>query len=293
MISYQMRKMIKEVFLGVRFLVSLYFLLISFSASPNLKGAIALLTALYFSFGLLAYVKTEGTKLINKLVDVLFIPPLVLLTQDSRSLFVIVPLVVMHTNRNPLSAGLLLVCGILIAAYMLSKEPLWLFSTLIVLVASPISALIPDFTKVIRKERDSIKELRSSYRKLLGDFARWERDRKELDSMKFLMDAAISSQDVHHFLRKVKERFNVRKVHVIPKREVESYKPLLDRERGVLSVPVKLEEGNAVVIFETESPFQLNDELLVLSLERAGRMVSLFVAGFEDNSSLGRSISIG
>ncbi len=284
--------MVKEVFLGVRFLVSLYFVLISLSMDTPQKSTLIVVTALYFSFGLLSYLKYEKIRVINKLVDVVFIPPMIFLTGEPRAIYSLMPLLVLHTNRSVLATGLLFFSGVFLTAYMLPKEPLWLFSTLILLTASVVSALIPDFLNVIRKERDSVKKLRTSYRKLLQDFAKWERDRRELESLRFLIEGSTESQSVEDFLRAVKERFKVKQIHLIPKKKVEDYSPMMDRDKGLLSVPVKLEEGHAVVIFELESPFQLNDEIVVGSLERAGRMVSLYIAGFEDDSSLGRAINI-
>jgi len=184
------------------------------------------LTALYFAFSLIHYLKPGRTVLINRIVDLILLPPL-------------------------------------------------------------------DYLNVLKKERDSIKNLRSSYRKLLQDFARWETDRKELENLRFLLNASTESQDVESFLKKVKERFNLKRIHIIPKREVKDYSSLRDRDRGLLSVPVKLEEGNAVIIFELENPFQLNDEVLVSCLERAGRMINLYIAGFAGDSALGRAINIG
>ncbi len=288
-----MRKMIKEVFLGVRFLVSLYFLLVSLGIDTDSKSTVIILTALYFSFSLLSYLKFDQVRWMNKLVDVVFVPPIAFLSGEPKAIFSLIPLIVVHTNRNAITAGILLISGILLTVYSFAQEPLFLFSTLILLTSAPISALVPDFIGTIKKDRDSIKELRKAYRRLLQDFARWERDRRELDHMRFLIETSTSSQDVREFLRTVKERFKVKKVHMIPKGEIDSYELMMDREKGLLSVPVKLEEGNAVVIFEMESPFQLNDDLVVRSLEKAGRMVSLFVAGFEDSSSLGKAINIG
>ncbi|RLJ69842.1 hypothetical protein BCF55_0099 [Hydrogenivirga caldilitoris] len=287
-----MRRMVKEVFLGVRFLVSLYFVLISLSMDTPQKSTLVVLTALYFSFSLLSYIKYEKTRFINKLVDVIFIPPMVFLTGEPKAIYSLLPLIVLHTNRSLLATSLLFFSGVVLTAYMLPKEPLWLFSSLILLISSVVSALIPDFLNVIKKERDSVKNLRSSYRKLLQEFARWEKDKKELEALKFLIEYSTKSKSVEDFLRSVKEKFKVKQIHLIPKKEVESYTPLMDREKGLLSVPVKLEEGNAVVIFEMESPFQLNDDTVVSLLERAGRMVSLYIAGFEDNSSFGRAINI-
>jgi len=285
--------MTKEVFLGVRFLVSLYFLLISFSVPAPTRSTLIVLTAVYFTLGLVCYLRPGRTVLLNRFVDVVALPPLIFLSGEPRAIFALVPPLVLHTNRAPFTTGLLLFAGVLLSAYMLVKEPLWLFSTLILLVASPISAMIPDYLGVLKKERDSIKNLRSSYRKLLQDFSRWEKDRRELENLRFLINASTESHDVESFLRRVKERFNLKRIHIIPKKGIEDYTPLRDRERGLLSVPVKLEEGSAVIIFELESPFQLNDDILVSGLERAGRMINLYIAGFSNESSLGRAINIG
>ena len=288
-----MRKMIKEVFLGVRFLVSLYFLLASLGTEDPLKGTVIVLTALYFSFALLSYLKFEQTGWINKFIDLAFVPLMAFISGELNSVFSLIPLIVLHTNRNPIAAGLILLSGAALAVYTLAGNPIPLFSTLILLIAASMSAMAPDLIGTIRKEKESIKELRKAYKKLLRDFGKWEKDRRELDHIKFLIKVSTESQDVRDFLKGVKARFRVRKIHLIPKREIESYTPIMDREKGILSVPVKLEEGNALIIFEMESPFQLNDELVVSSLETAGRMVSLFVAGFKDSSSAGRAINIG
>ncbi|MDQ7038702.1 MAG: hypothetical protein Q9N26_05840 [Aquificota bacterium] len=284
--------MTKEVFLGVRFLISLYFILISFSLPPQERGTLIVLSSIYFTLALITYLRPDRMKITNRVLDVVFAPSLVFLSENAYSLFSLPPLIVVHTNRNPVSAGLLLVASIALSVYMLRDSTLSLFSTMILIVASPVSALIPDFLSVIRKERKSMTDLRGAYRKLLKEMARWERERKELENLRFLIDTSTASDSVEDFLRTVKDRFSVRRIHIIPKRSVDSYEVLMDRDRGLLSVPVKLEEGNAVIIFELESPFQLNDPLLVGSLERAGRMVSLYIAGFKDDSSLGRAINI-
>ena len=292
MIIYIVRKMTKEVFLGVRFLLSLYFLLISFTLIPQERGTVIVLTSIYFTLALITYLKPEKMKITNKILDIVFVPSLVFLSEVTYSIFTLPPLIVLHTNRNPVSAGVLLVASLILTVYTLRDNTILLFSTLILMVTAPISALIPDFLSIIRKERKSMTELRSSYRRLLRDMARWEKERRELDNLRFLIDTSTKSDSVEEFLKNVKDRFSVRRIHIIPKRDVDSYEVLMDRDRGLLSVPVKLEEGNAVIIFELESPFQLNDPLVVGSLERAGRMVSLYIAGFRDDSSLGRAINI-
>ncbi len=288
-----MRKMIKEVFLGVRFLVSLYFLLISFSLEPQPRSFLVISTALYFSLSLLAYLKFEKVRVINKLLDLPFLPVLVYLSGHPSSVHTFIPLIVVHTPRSPWVATFLLAEGIAISTYLFITDPLTLFSSLILLISAPISGMIPDFISTIRKDRDSMKRLRSSYRKFLQDFARWERDRREMESLRFLLDTSTSSGDFGEFLEKVKEHFKLKSIRITPKRNIDDFSVLKDKDKGLLVVPVKLEEGYAVVIFELESPFQLNDDVLVSMLEKSGRMISLFIAGFEEEGSLERSIKIG
>ncbi len=288
-----MRKMIKEVFLGVRFLVSLYFLLISFSLEPQARGILVISTALYFSFSLLAYLKYEKIKLLNKLLDLPFLPALVILSGTPTSVYTFLPFIVVHTPRHPWVATFLLAEGIGISAYMLVTEPINLFSTLILLLSAPISGMIPDFISTIRKDRDSMKKLRSSYRKFLHDFAKWERDRREMETLRFILESSVNSKDYNDFLQKVKERFKLKSIRIVPKRNIEDFSVLKDKDKGLLVVPLRLEEGYAVIIFELESPFQLNDDVLVSMLEKSGRMISLFIAGFEEDNSLEKSIKIG
>ncbi|NPA42119.1 MAG: hypothetical protein GXO18_07605 [Aquificae bacterium] len=287
-----MRRMVREVFLGVRFLVSLYFLLASLTMSAPQKSTLIMTTALYFSFALLIYLKYDRAKVVNGVVDLIFVPAMVLLSGKAQAVYALIPVIVMHTSRSVITGMLLTLVGLLLTVYYMSDSPMAMFSTLILMVASPVSAMIPDFLSIIKKERDSVKNLRSSYRKVLQDFARWERDRRELDTLRFLLEVSLSSQDVREFLKKVKEKFKVKRIHVIPKREIEDFSVLKDKDKGLLSVPVRLEEGNAIIIFEMESPFQLNDEVVVQALERAGKMVSLYVAGFENDSSVGKAINI-
>ncbi|HIC97636.1 MAG TPA: hypothetical protein EYP11_04475, partial [Aquificaceae bacterium] len=92
--------MVREVFLGVRFLVSTYFVLLSFSPSAETQSLLVTLTALYFSISLLLYIKPEATLWINKLLDGVFVPVLVYITGDPFAILSFVPLIVMHTNRD-------------------------------------------------------------------------------------------------------------------------------------------------------------------------------------------------
>ncbi len=285
--------MIREVYLGVRFLISLYFALLSFTVDQSERGLFMALTAVYFSLSAVTYFRWESVKILNSSVDLPFVPILSYLSGSPASLFSLLPLITLHTPRNPLSAALLVALGILLTVNYFSTQPIELFSVLILIVSAPVASLIPDFLQKLKKERETTESIKRSYRTLMKDYARWERDRKELGDLLYLFESCTQHARVEDFLRTIKERYSVKRIHILPKKQQEGTSPYMDRERGILSVPVKLEDGNAVVIFEMENPFQLNDDLTVRSLERAGRMVSLYIEGFTDDTSLGRAINIG
>ena len=285
--------MIREVYLGARFLISLYFALLSLTVDQSERGLFMALTAVYFSLSAVSYFRGESIRLLNSAVDLPFVPLLSYFSGSPASLFSLLPLVTLHTPRNPISAGILVALGILLAVHYFSPQPIELFSVLILLVTSPVASLVPDFIQKLKKERETTESIKRSYRTLMKDYARWERDRKELGDLLYLFESCTQNARVEDFLRTIKERYSVRRIHILPKKQQEGTSPYMDRERGILSVPVKLEDGNAVVIFEMENPFQLNDELTVRSLERAGKMVSLYIEGFTDDTSLGRAINIG
>ncbi len=285
--------MIREVYLGVRFLISLYFALLSFTVDQSERGLFMALTAVYFSLSAVTYFRWESVKILNSSVDLPFVPILSYLSGSPASLFSLLPLITLHTPRNPLSAALLVALGILLTVNYFSTQPIELFSVLILIVSAPVASLIPDFLQKLKKERETTESIKRSYRTLMKDYARWERDRKELGDLLYLFESCTRHARVEDFLRTIKERYSVKRIHILPKKQQEGTSPYMDRERGILSVPVKLEDGNAVVIFEMENPFQLNDDLTVRSLERAGKMVSLYIEGFTDDTSLGRAINIG
>jgi hypothetical protein len=285
--------MIREVFLGVRFLISLYFVLLALTVDQEQRGIFMSIIAGYFSLSAVVYFRHERLKVVNTYMDVPFLSLLILLSETPYSVFSLIPLIVLHTPRSTISALALLTAGILLTLRGFSQDPLELFSVLILLVTSPVSALIPDFLSAIKKEREASENIRMSYKRLMKDYARWERDRKELGDLLFLFECCTKNPRVEDFLKGIKEKYSVRRIHILPKRDLETETPYMDRERGILSVPVRLEDGNAVVIFEVENPFQLSDDLLVRSLERAGKMVSLYIEGFTDDTSLGRAINIG
>ena len=284
--------MIREVFLSVRMITSIYFFLLSFGVDQKERGVFMALIAVYFSLSAITYFKSDRFQEAGKFLDVPFLPPLIYLSGDPISVFALVPHAVLNTRRNIPATVILLSAGVILTALYYRSNTIQMLSVMLLLASSPVSALIPDITSLIKKEREEKENLRRSYKRLISDYGRWERDRRELEAVNFLIETSTDSPDVKDFLKRVKERFGIKRVHILPKREISSEDSYMDRERGLLSVPVKLEEGGAVVIFEMEEAVQLKDDLVVSALRKAGKMINLYIEGFMDEAYPGKAINI-
>ncbi len=284
--------MIREVLLAVRLTSSIYFFILSFGVDQKERGVFMALIAVYFSLSAITYFSDGRFREAGKFLDIPFLPFLIYLSGTSISVFALIPQIVLHTRRNAPVSIVLLAIGLMLTAFYYHSNVIHMLSVMVLMVSSPVSALVPDLTALIKKEREEKENLRKSYKRLISDYGRWERDRRELEAVSFLIDTSTESPDVRDFLKRVKERFGIKRVHILPKREIGSEDSYMDRERGLLSVPVRLEEGGAVVIFEMEEAVQLNDDLVVSTLKKAGRMINLYIQGFTDEAYPGKAINI-
>ncbi len=284
--------MIREVLLAVRLTSSIYFFILSFGVDQKERGVFMALIAVYFSLSALTYFSDSRFREAGKFLDIPFLPSLIYLSGTSISVFALIPSIVLHTRRNAPLSLILLVIGLMLTAFYYHSNVIQMLSVMVLMLSSPVSALVPDLTALIKKEKEEKENLRKSYKRLISDYGRWERDRRELEAISFLIDTSTESPDVRDFLKRVKERFGIKRVHILPKREIGSEDSYMDRERGLLSVPVRLEEGGAVVIFEMEEAVQLNDDLVVSILRKAGRMINLYIQGFTDEAYPGKAINI-
>ncbi len=250
-----------------------------------MEGKVLIFTsAIYLGLSVLIYFYEPKNQHLRNFHDAVFVPLLILISGVPQSVYVSMPYVVMHINRNSKISFIILASSILLAFHYTSDIPESLFPTLILLMTGLISGLAPDFTEAVSKKRSSMLKLKRSYNTLIKDFSRWERDRRELRMNKFIIEEAIRSRDFEDFMKRIKEELGVKTIHVLPERVLNSQEPYRDYEKGILTVPVILEEAYAKVLFELEDPFQLKDEELVEALVRVARMLSLFITGFSEET---------
>ncbi len=266
----------------MRLLVAIYFILVGFFSDNELGKVLIFSSAVYLCISVLYYFYPPKREVLKSLLDIVFVPGLILISGSAVSVYSAVPFIVLYINRSYKASIVMLIAAVALTFYHMHTTPQDMFPTLILLMTSLISGLAPDLTETISKKRASMLKLKRSYNTLLKDFSRWERDRRELQVNRFLVELALKSEDLASFMYGVRESFDLRHIYILPKRKVEDMSYSKDYENGALSVPVKLEEGFAVVVFELEDPFHLKDELLVKSLVQAASMVSLFISGFSE-----------
>ncbi len=280
----------REIEWGIRFLVFIYLILTGLEVEEGVRQAFWGVSAFYFF--LITVATFRGFERANFLFDSLIVPVAILIGKTEAGVLSLLPLVVVNSYRGILQAGLILTVSVFCSVVIFEGSSLKLFSFLLLLVTTSLTSLVADYREEIRKKDKRISELEKEVKELLKTYAKWETGRKKLENVSFILNALIESEDVREFLEKVKSKFPLKSVRLAPKSGSTDLEPVFDRENGVLSVPVPLEEGYAVVIFELENPFQLSDPLLVDSLLKVAYAVPLFVAGFSDSSKVGRVISI-
>ena len=91
----------------------------------------------------------------------------------------------------------------------------------------------------------------------------------------------LDSKEPEEYLKGVKEMFKLKAIKVFPLKDGSVKECLIDEGSLTISVPVSLEEGNALVVFYLNHPAELMDTELKENLSKCARMLRLYIAGFE------------
>ena len=134
--------------------------------------------------------------------------------------------------------------------------------------------------EALRKERLYVRNLRKSYSKLTSEYARLEKGSQNADGL--LLDLLVQSKDIYEYLRNVKDAFELKMVSITPSKGDYIKEPVVDMDNQRLCVPVRLERGEVNVYFYMNSPMQLYDKELMKTLERAGKLINLYIEGLEE-----------
>ncbi len=268
------------VLLTVRLLIALFFVLIAFGKPIGPKSTLLVLSTLYISLSILFYLHPSRGGKLKKFVDVIMLPALCLTSGDVRTVFSLYVPAVFYINRD-IAVSLLLFWGsAVLLLYMGGISNAFYIPLLLALFLAPLS---PDLTESLRKERYYIKKLRSSYRELTRYIPTLEREKKEKEDLSFILESAFKDTSPEEYLKHIKERFSLKKIAIVPKKEISHRESIVDTANSALYVPLFFEKGCAYVVFYMENPFEVHDKDKMRSLEKSAKLLNLYIVGFDDN----------
>ncbi|MCS7262503.1 MAG: hypothetical protein NZ560_03705 [Aquificaceae bacterium] len=267
------------VFFVYRALVCFFLVALSFDKPVTQKALLIIPFALYISLSMYVFLFPGKLRLFKNYGDVFFLPLIALLSGQREALFALLPPVAMYTSRDLFRGMLFTWLSVGLALYYYGLAGLALAPVLLALF---FSSLHPDLVEALRKERFYVKNLRKSHAKLLRDYGKLQRDFHHVLQRAQLVEVLQESTNLQEYLQALKELFQLKAVSVTPAGEDTSEDPILNKAGGVLSVPVKLARGWVYVNFFFHSPLEVYDERKIQDLEKAGRLINLFITAHEE-----------
>ncbi|MFN4320175.1 MAG: hypothetical protein ACK4FY_06905 [Aquificaceae bacterium] len=265
--------------LVLRVLVFIYFIAISVEKPYNQKALIIIPSVVYLLLSMYNFLYPGRLKIFKNYGDLLFVPVLAFLSGQKESFLALLPFISLNTSRKVFQGMLFLWLSFAFAFYHYGKLA---FALLPILMSVYVASLHPDLVEAIRKERFYIKNLRRSYSKMASDYGKLEKELLDLRTSALLLDKLQNSPSLVDYLRAIKEEFNVKSISITPLYGSSSKE--IDPSTCSFHVPVKLEKGEAKVSFYLNNPLELYDKQLLENLEKAGKLINLYIEGFEENS---------
>ncbi len=265
------------IFLVLRVLLFAFFLALSIGKSPSQQALIVVPSALYLILGIFVFLYPGRLRLFKNYGDLVFLSLLILLAGHKEAIISLTVPIALYTSRNTFMGMLFLW---LFVGFSFYYYGIWGLVLLPVSLALFMASLHPDLVEALRKERLYVRNLRKSYSKLTGEYARLEKRSQNADGL--LLDLLVQSTDIYEYLRNVKDAFELKMVSITPSKGDYMKEPVVDMDSQRYCVPVRLERGEVNVYFYVNSPMQLYDKELIKTLERAGKLINLYIEGLEE-----------
>ncbi len=267
------------IFLVLRVLLFAFFLALSLGKSPSQQALIVVPSALYLILGIFVFLYPGRLRLFKNYGDLFFLSLLALLTGQKEAILALFTAVALYTSRNVFMGMLFLW---LLVGFGFYYYGVWGLVLLPAFLSLFMASLHPDLVEALRKERLYVRNLRKSYSKLTSEYARLEKGSQNAFREGLLLDQLIQSKDIYEYLRNVKEIFELKMVSITPSKGDYIKEPVVDMDNQRLCVPVRLERGEVNVCFYVNNPMQLYDKELMKTLERAGKLINLYIEGLEE-----------
>lgn len=262
----------------IRLLLSLYVAFYAFSLEPYIKAFSLFFLAIYFTLSVINFLYPGKLVRLGNFIDLFFIPAIAV-AGNSEASFALLPLMIYYANRNVIMSLVFLWSYVLIYLYYSGWAGLKLLPLLFVFLLASFNV---DLSYTLKKERHYIKKLRNAFLQLTKDVAYMEKSIARNSDLDFLFHA-INEPTVEGYLERIKQRFSIEKIAIIAKSGEISKEPIISREDKALYVPVKFSVGQGYVIFYVSNVFRFYDKDFVDTLEKAAKLLNLYIEGFDEN----------
>ncbi|MFN7065252.1 MAG: hypothetical protein ACK4OF_03800 [Aquificaceae bacterium] len=275
-----MLKSIALISLVVRILVFAFFIALSMDQPSSKQAFVILPSVLYLMLSIYNFLYPGKLKIFKDYVDLLFVPILAFISGKGEAILALLPFIALQSSRRTFEGILFLWLSLGFSFYYYGKAG---FVLLPLLISHYIASLHPDLIETLRKERFYIKKLRKAYSKLSQEYGEIEKGILDLRTDALLLHKLQTSHNLEEYLLSMKDIFNLKAIRLVPSKAY-SERASVDMSTCSFHLPVRLEKGYVEVVFYLNNPLELYDERLLKNLEKAGKLINLYVEGFEEKA---------
>ncbi len=271
---------INLIFLGFRVLSFLFYLLLVIDKPSLQKAVVVVPSVVYLLLGMYVYLYPGRFRLFKNYGDLFFLSLLTYLSGQKEALFTLLPPIALYASRKIFYGLMFFWAGTAFGFYYYGYKGFILIPLFLSLL---VASIHPDLVEAIAKERRYVRKLRRAYREQSRGISGLERELSLKDKDSRLLEVLLNSPGVEEYLKNLKEAFSLKAIHLVPYK-FSSTDSFTDSKNSSLYVPVKLEKGHVYVVFQFNSPLELRDEELIRTLEKAGKLINIYVEGFEEKA---------
>ena len=264
----------------LRFLLFLFFILYALLYLPGYtqKAVVVVISSLYLSVALLNYFYSFKLRRLNGYIDFFFLIPLAFFSGEPLAIFSLLVPSLFSFPKNLVPFFISVLSATALGVYNFGLKGFLVFPLTLALGLSPSYV---ELFRSLQKDRRYFLELRRTYRSLQEELSVLEREKRQKETLLKLLEL-LDSTGPEEYLKGVKKMFQLKAIRVFPLNDSSVKECLIDQSSLTISVPVSLEEGNALVVFYLNHPAELMDMELKENLSRCAKMLKLYITGFED-----------
>lgn len=263
----------------LRFLLFLFFTLHALLYLPGYiqKAVLVVISSLYLSTALVNYFYSFKLRRLNDYIDFVFLLPLAFFSGEPLAIFSLLVPSLFSFPKNLVPLFISVLSATALGVYNFGLKGLLVFPLTLALGISPSSV---ELLRSLQRDRGYFGELRRAYRSLQRELSDLEREKRQKETLLKLLEL-LDSKGPEEYLSGVKEMFQLKAIRVFSLKNSSAKECLIDESSLTISVPVGLEEDNALVVFYLNHPAELMDAELKENLSRCAKMLSFYITGFE------------